>query len=156
VGFLHLPVAVLEKIGLVALGDADAGVRRTEPDRVGTGSEAAAAGFDAQTLTLEGSSLPGYYRGGGRMTAKLTVEKPSGRVLGAQVVGDFASQADKRLDIFAMAVRAGLTASDLASLDLAYAPPFSEALDLPIVAGNLAEAKVLGKTCTCNAEGLED
>jgi NADPH-dependent 2,4-dienoyl-CoA reductase/sulfur reductase-like enzyme len=117
--------------------------------------EARDAGLDAEVVTMEDSSLPGYYRGGGRMTVKMTVEKASGRVLGAQLIGDFASQADKRLDIFATAVRASLTAADLASLDLAYAPPYTQALDLPIVAGNLAEAKILGKTCTCTAEGLE-
>jgi pyruvate/2-oxoglutarate dehydrogenase complex dihydrolipoamide dehydrogenase (E3) component len=90
------------------------------------------------------------------MKVRLTVEKETGRVLGAQIVGDYTASVDKRLDVFATAIKAGMTASDLTSLDLSYAPPFSEALDLPIVAGNLAEAKVLGKECSCNAEGLED
>jgi NADPH-dependent 2,4-dienoyl-CoA reductase/sulfur reductase-like enzyme len=119
-------------------------------------AEAAEAGFEVDTVTLEDSVLPGYYRGGGRMTARITVEKSSGRLLGAQVIGDVSSVADKRLDIFAVCASAGLTASDLASLDLAYAPPYSHPLDVPIVAGNLAEAKVLGKTCFCTMEGLED
>ncbi len=119
-------------------------------------SEASDAGFDADALTLEDSVLPGYYRGGGRMTARVTVDKVSGRILGAQVVGDYGSQADKRLDVFAVCTGAGLTASDLSSLDLAYAPPYSHPLDIPIVAGNLAEARILGKECTCTMEGLED
>ena len=117
--------------------------------------EAVDAGFDADNLDVEGSSLPGYYRGGGRMKLRVTVEKKTGRILGAQVTGDYDARPDKRLDILATAIKAGMTASDLASLDLAYAPPFSAALDLPIVAGNLAEARVLGKECSCNAEGLE-
>lgn len=119
-------------------------------------SEAAEAGLQAETVTLEDSVLPGYYRAGPRMTARVTVEKGTGRILGAQVLGDFAAQVDKRLDILAICTAARLTASDLSSLDLAYAPPYSHPLDLPIVAGNLAEARVLGKVCTCSAEGLED
>jgi NADPH-dependent 2,4-dienoyl-CoA reductase/sulfur reductase-like enzyme len=117
--------------------------------------EAADAGFDADFIDLEDSSLPGYYRGGGKMQIRMTVEKQAGRILGAQVVGDYTAQPDKRLDVFATAIKAGMTATDLTSLDLAYAPPFSEALDLPIIAGNLAEAKIMGKTCSCNAQGLE-
>jgi NADPH-dependent 2,4-dienoyl-CoA reductase/sulfur reductase-like enzyme len=118
--------------------------------------EAADAGLEADSITFEDSALPRYYRGGGEMKVRLTVEKETGRVLGAQIVGDYTASVDKRLDVFATAIKAGMTASDLTSLDLSYAPPFSEALDLPIVAGNLAEAKVLGKECSCNAEGLED
>ena len=117
--------------------------------------EAWEAGLEAENVTLEDSSLPEYYSGGGRMIARVTVERPSGRIIGAQIVGDYAAQVDRRLDVFSVSSRAGLTASDLASLDLAYAPPYSQALDIPIVAGTLAEAKVLGKTCSCNAEGLE-
>lgn len=118
-------------------------------------AEAAEAGFEVEAMTLSDNSLPGYYRGGGKITCHLTFEKGTGRLLGAQVVGDLASVAEKRLDIFSVCVRAGFTASDLANLDLAYAPPYSPALDLPIVAGNLAEAKVLGRACSCSAEGLE-
>jgi NADPH-dependent 2,4-dienoyl-CoA reductase/sulfur reductase-like enzyme len=118
--------------------------------------EAVEAGFDAEIVSLEDSSLPRYYKGGGKMSIRIIVEKPSGRVLGAQLVGDYTANIDKRLDVLAVAVKAGLTATDLTSLDLAYAPPFSTALDLPIVAGYLAEAKVLGKTCFCTVEGLED
>jgi NADPH-dependent 2,4-dienoyl-CoA reductase/sulfur reductase-like enzyme len=118
--------------------------------------EAVEAGFEVEMVSLEDSALPRYYKGGGKMTVRITVEKPSGRVLGAQLVGDYAANIDKRLDVFATAARAGLTATDLTSLDLAYAPPFSNALDLPIVAGYLTEAKVLGKTCFCTVEGLED
>ncbi|MGQ9536738.1 MAG: FAD-dependent oxidoreductase [Actinomycetota bacterium] len=119
-------------------------------------SEASEAGFQAEAVTLEDSVLPGYYaRELPRLTARVTVEKKTGQVLGAQVVGDYAAQVDRRLDVFSLCLTAGLTASDLSSLDLAYAPPFSRPVDIPIVAGNLAEARVLGKVCTCDAEGLE-
>lgn len=118
-------------------------------------AEAREAGLASRSVTLEDAVLPGYYRGGGRMTAKVTVEENTGRVLGAQVVGDYSAVAERRLDVLAVCVSAGLTASDLSVLDLAYAPPYSHPLDIPIVAGNLAEARVLGKECTCTMEGLE-
>jgi NADPH-dependent 2,4-dienoyl-CoA reductase/sulfur reductase-like enzyme len=118
--------------------------------------EASQAGFDADTIDVEDTSRPGYYRGGGSITLRLTVEKVSGRVLGAQAVGDYEASVDKRLDIMATAVRGGLSATDLSFLDLAYAPPYSHPFDLPVIAGNLAEAKILGKKCSCTAEGLED
>jgi NADPH-dependent 2,4-dienoyl-CoA reductase/sulfur reductase-like enzyme len=118
--------------------------------------EAAEAGFDAATIDVEDTSRPGYYRGGGDITLRVTVEKVSGRVLGAQAVGDYEAGVDKRLDIMATAVRGGLSVTDLSFLDLAYAPPYSHPFDLPVIAGNLAEAKVLGKVCSCSADGLED
>lgn len=119
-------------------------------------AEAREAGWEAESVTLEDTVLPGYYqRDLPRLAARVTVEKGTGRVLGAQVVGDYAAQVDKRLDVFSMSLAGGLTASDLSSLDLAYAPPFSRPVDIPIVAGNLAEARVLGLVCTCDAEGLE-
>lgn len=119
-------------------------------------AEARDAGFEAEDLTLEDSSLPGYYPGGGKMTARLTIEKRSGRLLGAQIVGDLAAGADKRLDVFGTSIKAGLTARDLSYLDLAYSPPYSHPMDLEIVAGNLAHERILGKTCACNSEGLEN
>lgn len=118
--------------------------------------EASAAGIDADTVDVEDTSRPGYYRGEGKITLRVTVERGSGRMLGAQAIGDYRAAVDKRLDIMATAIRGGLTATDLSYLDLAYAPPFSHPFDLPVIAGNLAEAKVLGKECSCGAEGLED
>ncbi len=118
-------------------------------------SEARQAGFVADDITFDDSSVPDYYPGGGRLTACVTFEKKSGRLLGAQIVGDLAAEADKRLDVFATAIRAGLTASDLSNLDLSYSPPYSHPLDLPIIAGNLGESKIMGKTCSCGNDGLE-
>jgi NADPH-dependent 2,4-dienoyl-CoA reductase/sulfur reductase-like enzyme len=118
--------------------------------------EAAEAGFDADTVDVEDTSRPGYYRGEGNITLRVTVEKVTGRVLGAQAVGDYHAVVDKRLDIMATAIRGGLTVGDLSFLDLAYAPPYSHPFDLPVIAGNLAEARILGKECSCSSEGLEE
>ena len=118
--------------------------------------EAAEAGLDADTMDVEDTSRPGYFRGEGNIVQRITVEKGTGRVLGAQAVGDYHANVDKRLDILATAVRGRLNVTDLSFLDLAYAPPYSNPFDLPVIAGNLAEAKILGKKCTCSAEGLEE
>jgi NADPH-dependent 2,4-dienoyl-CoA reductase/sulfur reductase-like enzyme len=117
--------------------------------------EATEAGLDAATVDVEDTSRPDYFRGEGNMTIRVTVERGSGRVLGAQAVGDYHASVDKRLDILATAIRGKLNVTDLSFLDLAYAPPYSNPFDLPVIAGNLAEAKILGKKCSCNAEGLE-
>ncbi len=125
--------------------------------KTGLGAEeASAAGFAAETVDVEDTSLPGYYGGGGKILLRVTVDRDTGRVLGAQAVGDYPAAVDKRLDIMATAIRGGLTSTDLSFLDLAYSPPYSHPLDLPVVAGNLAEARVMGRVCTCSTEGLED
>lgn len=74
-----------------------------------------------------------YYPGSEMLIIKLIAEKPSGRLLGAQVVGK--RGVDKRIDVFATAIYSGLKAKDLCALDLAYAPQFASAKDPAIVAG---------------------
>ncbi|MFH1151139.1 MAG: FAD-dependent oxidoreductase [Actinomycetota bacterium] len=120
-----------------------------------TPSEAEAAGFEPLDMVMKAPSLHEYYPDGGNMHLKLTAEKETGRLLGAQVVGELESGADRRLDVFAMAVKASLSADDLQYLDLAYAPPYSTAVDAAIIAGNLLSGAVYGKTCGCTPEGLD-
>ena len=72
-------------------------------------------------------SHAGYYPGAEGMALKLLVDPDSDRILGAQGVGK--SGVDKRIDVIATAMAGGLTASDLADLELAYAPQFSSAKD---------------------------
>jgi len=80
-----------------------------------------------------------YYPGATRMAAKLIFDPEDGTILGAQVVGQHG--VDKRIDVIATAMSAGMTADRLADLELAYAPPFSSAKDpvnlLGYMAGNL-------------------
>jgi NADPH-dependent 2,4-dienoyl-CoA reductase/sulfur reductase-like enzyme len=118
-------------------------------------TEARAAGFDPAEITMEAENLHEFFPGRGSMAVKLLADRAGGRLLGAQLVGELASAADKRLDIFAVAITAGLTAGDLQYLDLAYAPPYSTAVDVPIIAGNLMVGRIEGKTCSCGPYGLE-
>jgi NADPH-dependent 2,4-dienoyl-CoA reductase/sulfur reductase-like enzyme len=113
------------------------------------------SGFEPVSVSFEARDTPEYYPSGGGMALKIICDSPSGRVLGAQVVGGLASGADKRLDVFAVCTAAGMTTSDLEHLDLAYAPPYSAAVDAPIMAGNLMSGKLTGKPCRCDSSGLE-
>ncbi|OEF96688.1 CoA-disulfide reductase [Desulfuribacillus alkaliarsenatis] len=68
-----------------------------------------------------------YYPGATFMSIKTLFDKESGRILGAQLIGF--TGVDKRCDVLATAIRANMTAYDLAELELSYAPPFSSAKD---------------------------
>ena len=102
-------------------------------------SEAAAkaAGFDTDKVILSPMSHAGYYPGGKVMTVKLVFEKGTYRILGAQIVGY--EGVDKRIDVIATAIHAGLSATDLRELDLAYAPPYSSAKDPVNMAGFMVD-----------------
>ena len=90
------------------------------------------------------ASHASYYPGAVNMSMKLIFDKDNGKVLGAQVVGY--EGADKRIDVLATAIRAGMTIYDLTRLELAYAPPFSSAKDPVNMAGFTAENIMTGKT----------
>lgn len=77
-----------------------------------------------------------YYPGSTSMHIKLLFAPDDGKILGAQVVGY--DGVDKRIDIFATAIRAGLTVYDLEELELAYAPPYGSAKDPVNMAGFVA------------------
>ena len=98
---------------------------------------ARAAGIDCDKVYLSPASHAGYYPGGSLLTMKVLFERGTCRLLGAQIVGR--EGVDKRIDVLATAIRAGLTALDLTELDLAYAPPYSSAKDPVNMAGYLIE-----------------
>ncbi len=75
----------------------------------------------------------GYYPGAERLNIKVLFHKETGRLLGAQIVGQ--EGVDKRIDVLATAMKAGLSIRDLAELELAYAPPFGSAKDAINLAG---------------------
>ena len=95
------------------------------------------AGLNADTVILSPMSHAGYYPGGKVMTIKVIFEKDTYRLLGAQIVGY--DGVDKRIDVLATAIRAGLKATDLKDLDLAYAPPYSSAKDPVNMAGFMVD-----------------
>ena len=100
-------------------------------------TQAAAAGFDADLVILSPMSHAGYYPGGRVMTMKVVFEKATYRLLGAQIVGY--EGVDKRIDVLATAIRAGMKATELKDLELAYAPPYSSAKDPVNMAGFMVD-----------------
>lgn len=102
------------------------------------------AGLDVDTVILSPMSHAGYYPGGRVMTMKVVFERETYRLLGAQIVGY--EGVDKRIDVLATAIHAGLNATQLKDLDLAYAPPYSSAKDPVNMAGfmieNIAEGRM--------------
>ena len=95
------------------------------------------AGLDVDTVILSPMSHAGYYPGGKLMTMKVVFEKGTYRLLGAQIVGY--EGVDKRMDVLATAIHAGLKATRLKDLDLTYAPPYSSAKDPVNMAGFMIE-----------------
>ena len=102
-------------------------------------SEKTAKALDiaADKVILSPMSHAGYYPGGRVMTLKVLFEKDTYRLLGAQIVGF--EGVDKRIDVLATAIRAGMKAYELTELDLAYAPPYSSAKDPVNMAGYIIE-----------------
>ena len=98
---------------------------------------AKALGLSTDKVILSPMSHAGYYPGGKMMTMKVLFEKDTYRLLGAQIVGF--DGVDKRIDVIATAIRAGMKAYELAELDLAYAPPYSSAKDPVNMAGYIVE-----------------
>ena len=98
---------------------------------------ARAAGLACDKVYLSPSSHAGYYPGGQVMTMKVVFDPGTDRLLGAQIVGR--EGVDKRIDVLAAAIRAGMRASELKELDLAYAPPYSSAKDPVNMAGFMIE-----------------
>jgi len=89
------------------------------------------------------ASHASYYPGAVNMSVKVLFEQESGRILGAQIVG--ADGVDKRCDVIATAIRAGLSARDLTELELCYAPPYSSAKDPVNMAGFVIENLLEGR-----------
>ena len=98
---------------------------------------ARAAGVDYGKAITYSASHATYYPGAHNMTVKTLYDPATGRILGAQIVGF--DGVDKRMDVLATAIRAGLTAADLTELDLAYAPPYGSAKDPVNMAGYVIE-----------------
>ncbi|MGI6622692.1 MAG: FAD-dependent oxidoreductase [Clostridiaceae bacterium] len=94
------------------------------------------SGIEFEKSFTFSASNASYYPGASFMTIKLLFEKPGGRILGAQITGS--KGVDKRIDVIATAIKAGMTVHDLTNLELSYAPPFGSAKDPVNIAGYVA------------------
>lgn len=99
-------------------------------------------GISYDKVVLSPASHASYYPGAQVMTMKVLYERDTNRLLGAQIVGG--DGVDKRIDVIATAMRAGLPAPALKDIDLAYAPPYSSAKDPVNMAGYMIENVVQG------------
>jgi NADPH-dependent 2,4-dienoyl-CoA reductase/sulfur reductase-like enzyme/rhodanese-related sulfurtransferase len=90
-----------------------------------------------QAIHTHPGSHAGYYPGSTPMALKLLLDPSSGEIFGAQGIGT--DGVDKRIDVIATAMRGGLTGSELADLELAYAPPYGSAKDPVNMLGYIAE-----------------
>jgi len=104
---------------------------------------AKAAGIDYDKAYTYSASHASYYPGGKNMSVKALWDKKTLKLIGAQIVGF--DGVDKRMDVLATAIRFGAKITDLTSLELCYAPPFSSAKDPVNMLGFVAENIVTGK-----------
>lgn len=104
---------------------------------------AAAAGIDYDKTYIYPASHAGYYPGAQNMSVKAIWDRKSQKLIGAQLVGF--DGVDKRTDILAAAIRFGAKITDLAGLELCYAPPFGSAKDPVNMLGFTAENIITGK-----------
>ncbi len=126
------------------------------------GRTAAMTGWNAARLRAAGRpfrrvhshpmSHATYYPGAQQMALELLFDPEDGTILGAQAVGG--DGVDKRIDILATAMAAGVTAPELADLELAYAPPFSSAKDPVNMLGYMAENVLSGECDVVEPEEL--
>jgi NADPH-dependent 2,4-dienoyl-CoA reductase/sulfur reductase-like enzyme/rhodanese-related sulfurtransferase len=103
---------------------------------------ASQAGFDVGVAVIHKDHHAGYYPGARELSLKLTYDRKTARLLGAQAFGH--AGVEKRIDVLATALHGKLTVHDLAELDLAYAPPYSSANDPINLAGFIAENDLSG------------
>ena len=113
-----------------------------------------AANKDYVAIHNHPASHAGYYPGAQGMSLKLLVDPVTSRILGVQGVGR--DGVDKRIDVIATAMRGGITAPELADLELAYAPPFGSAKDPVNMLGYISENVLSGLTPTAQWHQVED
>ncbi len=112
-----------------------------------------AAGIDYTTIHLHPMQHAGYFPGASTVHLIVHISKRDGRILGAQAVGY--EGVDKRIDVLATAIRAGLPATDLMDLDLAYSPPYGQAKDAVNLVGMVAENVENGRLKLWYADELD-
>jgi NADPH-dependent 2,4-dienoyl-CoA reductase/sulfur reductase-like enzyme/rhodanese-related sulfurtransferase len=176
IGFLDAQPTLITMAGLAnrhgrAAADDIAGVATTEAaPALGTailgilGLTVGLVGWNEQRLTAAGrayramhthpSSHAGYYPGAEQMAMKLLVDPEDDTILGAQIVGR--DGVDKRIDVISVAMAAGLTASALSRLELAYAPQYGSAKDAVNLLGYVADNLATGATRSLQWHELDE
>ncbi len=99
-------------------------------------------GYDVVTCLVSGPDRAHYYPHQKPIRIKLIADKRDGRILGAQIVG--LGVVDKRIDVIVSAMHMRATVHDLANFDLAYAPPYSQAMDTLVHSANTVRNKIDG------------
>ncbi|MEE0510975.1 MAG: FAD-dependent oxidoreductase [Peptococcaceae bacterium] len=121
-----------------------------------TETDAVRLGYDVATCVVPGPDITHFIPGKKLIMIKTVADKKTSRILGVQIVGP--GQVDKRIDTMAGALSANpqLTAYDMANMDLAYAPPFSSAVDNLLVNANVIQNELEGRAHSYNFfEALE-
>jgi pyruvate/2-oxoglutarate dehydrogenase complex dihydrolipoamide dehydrogenase (E3) component/rhodanese-related sulfurtransferase len=101
-----------------------------------TVKQAQDAGRDVVWVLVPGPDYAHYYPGAKPIYLKLTVERESRKLIGIQAVGP--GDVTKRVDVAVTAMTAGMTVDQVANLDLCYAPPYAQAMDMLTTAANAA------------------
>ncbi|MBF0570469.1 MAG: FAD-dependent oxidoreductase [Candidatus Omnitrophica bacterium] len=103
-----------------------------------------------EKIYIHANNHAGYYPGAAPMSMKLLFDPKSGKILGAQAVGR--EGVDKRIDVLAVALRAGMTVYDLEHLELCYAPPYGSAKDPVNFLGFAASNMLRGDVMICHSD----
>lgn len=112
-----------------------------------------AAGITYKSLHLHPAHHAGYYPGAQQIHMLVLIDPENGKLLGAQAIG--AEGVDKRIDVLATAMRAGMTVEDLIDLDLSYSPPYGQARDPINLIGLLGQNVLQGTIKLWFVEDLE-
>ncbi|RII28872.1 MAG: pyridine nucleotide-disulfide oxidoreductase [Geobacter sp.] len=107
-----------------------------------TETEARGCGYEVETVLSPAPDKAHFFPGAKPIALKIVADRKTGRILGLQAVGEGA--VDKRLDAAAAAITFKATADQLSQLDLAYAPPYSAAMDNLLVAADILKNKLAG------------
>ncbi|MGY1605617.1 MULTISPECIES: FAD-dependent oxidoreductase [unclassified Geodermatophilus] len=109
--------------------------------------EAREAGYEFVTAAVDSTTKAGYFPGAKPIRVKMTAERRTGRLLGAQIVGKEA--AGKRIDALAICIWNEMTVDEVLSLDLSYAPPFAPVWDPVLIAARKASEAVEADLRSC-------
>jgi len=101
--------------------------------------EVSKTGYKLDAVLIKTLNKAHYYPGHKQLWVKIVFEKKGGRILGAQIIGEGASQ---RIDVFTAALYGKFTVKDLSKLDISYAPPFAPVWDPILIAANQAIKKL--------------